>query len=179
MPLTITEALAEIKTIGKRIEKTESSMLGFLAHQFGIKDPLEAQGGSTQVVSSMMQSIIDLEQRIVTLRRGIAQANEKTLVTVASQTMSIADWLTWRREVAPKAQARLAKIAGSIRSVREQARRQGTAVVAPGAAAQQPSDVIINLDERQLANAIEHLEEVLGSLDGQLSLKNATTFIEA
>lgn len=39
-------------------------------------------------------------------------------------------------------------------------------------------DVVVNISEDELAKESEKLEEMLGALDGQLSLKNATTFAE-
>lgn len=48
MALTITEALAEIKTVGKRVEKKREFIKAFLARQDGVKDPLEKDGGSFQ-----------------------------------------------------------------------------------------------------------------------------------
>ena len=39
------------------------------------------------------------------------------------------------------------------------------------------NDVVINLDEKALADELEGIETTLGTLDGQLSLKNATTVI--
>ncbi len=43
----------------------------------------------------------DLEQRAVALRRAIQSANDKTVLAIGGSEMSIADWLVWRREVAP------------------------------------------------------------------------------
>ena len=39
-------------------------------------------------------------------------------------------------------------------------------------------DIVVNINEKELAEQAEALEEVLGSLDGQLSLKNATIYID-
>ena len=44
--LTITEALAEIKTLEKRIQKKQEFVGSFLYRQEQFKDPLAAQGGS-------------------------------------------------------------------------------------------------------------------------------------
>ena len=55
MPITITEALAEIKTVGKRVEKKREFIKSFLARQDGIKDPLEKDGGSYQAIARERQ----------------------------------------------------------------------------------------------------------------------------
>jgi hypothetical protein len=178
MSLTITEALAEIKTIGKRVEKKREAIQGFLARQDGVRDPLEKDGGSADFIKRERQAIADLESRIVGLRRGIQRANDETKVTLGGQARSIADWLVWRRDVAPGERAFLANLRAGINNVRQQARQQGASVVPAGGEATRPQDVVINVSEQELATETEQLEEVLGALDGQLSLKNATTMIK-
>ncbi len=176
MSLTITEALAEIKTIGKRMEKKREGVIPFLARQDGIRDPLEKDGGSMSFIVAERQALRDLGQRVIVLRRGIQKANDSTTVTIGSTSRTVTEWLTWRREVAPGERDFLAKLRNQINSAREKAKQQGFATVAPGTASQ-PTDVIINIGESELAAQIEGLEEILGALDGQLSLKNATVQI--
>lgn len=179
MTITITEALADIKTTGKRIAKKQEFVSGFLCRQDAIRDPLGKDGGSAQAISAERQSITDLEQRIVLLRRGIQTANEREEITIAGTTRTIADWLTWRREVAPGSQQFLSRMRQTINSVRDQAKKQGVAMVAAGSQPATFNDIIVNIDERALAIEIETLETTLGQLDGMLSLKNATVFVKA
>jgi len=175
---TITEALAEIKTIDKRLIKKRKFVLDYLVRQEQLKDPLEKEGGSQVVIDRERQAIADLEERKVQIRLAIQEANKQTELAVGKQKRSIADWLVWRREVVPTSQKFLAQMSASIRSVREDARRKGLAVVTTGDIAAKPTDVIINVNEFVLSGEIEQLEEILGNLDGQLSLKNATTYVE-
>lgn len=178
MPLTITEALAEIKTINKRLIAKRAGVNPFLARQDGVRDPLEKSGGSLSFIASERQSIRDLTTRIVALRRGIQRANDSTSITLASTTRTISEWLTWRREVAPGERDFLNQLRSQVNSLRDNAKRQGVQMIAPGSTASAPTDIIVNIDEAKLAVEIEALEETLGSLDGQLSLRNATTIIE-
>lgn len=178
MTATITEALAEIKTIGKRIDKKREFIGHFLARQEGVRDPLEKDGGSIFVIQRERQSIYDLGLRVVALRRGIQLANGSTEVTVNGITRTIADWLTWRRDVAPGDKEFLGKLRGGLNGARENAKRQGVSVVPPGGTAVQPIDILVNVDEASLAREIEQMEDTLGQLDGQLSLKNATVTIQ-
>src|SRR5947209_5771802 len=112
--ITITEALAELKTLDKRIAKKREFVLGYLLRQEMFKDPLEKDGGSVSAIKREMQSIHDLEERKILIRRAVQKANEHNTVTVARQTRSIADWLVWRREVAPVHQTFLANIRTKI-----------------------------------------------------------------
>jgi hypothetical protein len=181
MAITITEALAEIKTIGKRVEKKRDFVLSYLYRQEGLKDPLEKDGGSVEAIRREIQAINDLENRVVTLRRGIQHANDKTEVTIKDNVMTIADWLTWRRDVAPSVQTFQHTMRQRLAMVRETAKRGGSQVIGAMASVStdaKPTDYVINIDEAELARKIESLEELLGVLDGQLSLKNATIMIE-
>jgi len=180
MSLTITEALAETKTLDKRITKKREAIAGFLARQEKVKDPLAAEGGSVQFIEREEQAIADLEERLIGIRRAILKANTETLVSVNGDTRSIQDWLTWRREVAPKQQAYLVAIRGGIQKVRQECQQKGLAMVQATAqvGTAEPNDVWVNVSEKELAERIEKLETVLGTLDGQLSLKNATTTVE-
>lgn len=177
MGLTITEALAEVKTIGKRAEKKREFVNGFLYRQDGIKDPLEKDGGSVACVERERQALHDLETRVITLRRGIQLANDDTIVTIEGMARSITDWLIWRREVAPGRQAFLARMRNNLNAIRDKARREGVNMLPHGAEAQRPADIIVNINEQSLATDIEQMESVLGQLDGMLSLKNATVQI--
>lgn len=176
--LTITEALAELKTLGKRIEKKREYVLSFLYRQDGIKDPLEKDGGSVEVVRRERQAIADLETRHVAIRTAIQKKNQETPITIGDITKTIAEWLTWRKEVAPGAQEFVKKMRMNINGARNQAQQKGWGVVQPGGTAQQPADFLIMVDEAELAAAAEQFETVLGTLDGQLSLKNATVMID-
>lgn len=174
--ITITEALAEIKTIGKRVEKKKQFIGQYLLRQERLKDPLEKEGGSVEGIRRERQAIRDLQQRAVDIRLAIDAANEASKITVADQTRSIAEWLIWRREVAPAEQKFLGEIRSGIERVRQDVTKKGGAMVSVGDAAK-PDDIIVHINEGELAKEIEAMETILGALDGQLSLKNATIVI--
>ena len=165
-----------MKTIAKRIEKKQQFVNEYLFRQERFKDPLEKQGGSVSSIRAERQAIGDLRERLVAIRRAIARANMDTTITVGEMTRSIADWLVWRREVAPGIQNHLNVLRQGIQKVRNEARQKGLSVTAGESS--RPDDVIVNVDEQALAKEAEDLETVLGELDGQLSLKNATVVIE-
>jgi len=175
--LTVTEALAEIKTIDKRIAKKREFILSYLYRQEQLRDPLASQGGSAEVLRQERQSIHDLEERKVAIRRAIAAANADTILTVEGETRSMADWLVWRREVAPALQQFYGAMRDKINAVRQEAARHQVVMVAAEASAK-PGDIIVNVDEKQVQESIDTLECTLGALDGALSLKNATTTID-
>lgn len=165
---TITEALAELKTISNRLDRKYSSILQYLYRPDKLKDPLEGSGGSETFVQTEQQAIHDLHERQVAIRRAIAAANSGTYLQVGKQKRSIADWLVWRKEVAPKLSISLARMGRTLTEARNPVRR---------ATDNDKDDIVVNIDEKDLALASESLEETLGTLDGLLSLKNATVII--
>ena len=176
--ITITEALAELKTIEKRVQKKREHVTSYLSRQEGLKDPLEKDGGSAEVIKREMQAIADLLKRHVAIRTAIQKINQQTEITILDTAKTIAEWLTWRKEIAPGLQRFIEQTRQRVLQVRAQAHQKGQGVVQAGQQAQALSDVIINVDESELAKQAETLENILGSLDGQLSLKNATVTIE-
>ena len=85
----------------------------------------------------------------------------------------------WRRDVAPKQKEFLSKVTQGLKGLRENSRRQGFNVVGIGGSPQTSTDVVVNISESEIAAQAERIEDTLGQLDGQLSLKNATTFVDA
>lgn len=178
--ITITEGLAELKTISKRLEKKRNFVIGFLTRAEGIKDPLEkgVPGGSVEAIKRERQAISDLENRHLSIRMAIQKINHLTTVTIGEKTMSVAEWLTWRKEVAPGISTFQGVINRHLSQVRAQAQQRGHAVVTVPTADTKPTDVVVNIDEHALATEMEGLETVTGTLDGKLSLINATTTID-
>ena len=179
MGTTITEALAEIRTISKRVDKKRQGVMQYLARDARVKDPLEKEGGSFEYVKKERQSILDLEKRVVAIRVAIAKSNLATSLSIGSQSMSVFEWLTWRREVSKYQQEFLGALSSGIRGIRDKMQKEGKRVVAAEADADaQKGDAIVHLDEKALLGDIENMEQVLGELDGKLSLLNATTLVE-
>lgn len=178
--ITITEALADIKTIDKRLQKKRESTFGFLYRQNAVVDPMlhSEPGSSQEFIKRERQAIVDLETYKIKLRTGIQNVNARETITIDGETHTINEWLTWRKEVMPSQRDYLAQIRNRIEMMRAKAQTQNISVVSVSVDTKQYSDVVVNVDEAELAKEIEHIEMVVGTLDGQLSLKNATTFIE-
>lgn len=179
MAYTITEALAEIKTINKRMEAKCGAVGQYLARDARIKDPLERDGGSTQYIARERQALSDLEQRIVSIRTAIQASNLKSRLTVNGETRSVAEWLTWRRELATSKKNFLNSLSTAIRNLRTKVHQQGQKLIAASSEqSAEAGEVVVHVDEKALLAEIENLETTLGELDGKLSLANATTIID-
>lgn len=177
MATTITEALAEIKTIKARIDKRRGGYMQYVVRDARAKDPLEMEGGSVEFVRRERQAIGDLQQRVVDIRTAIQRANLETTLTVQGVTKTVAEWLNWRREVSAEQKNELAALTKGMTDARRLVQQRGGKVAESDAQAG-ASDVVVMVSERDLAAATDHIELVLGELDGKLSLMNATTLID-
>lgn len=183
--MTITEALAEIKTIGKRLETKRTFVLTYLCQHESLRDPLEKDGGSREALKRERQAIDDLERRIVDIRAAIARSNEGTSITIGGKTRTVTEWLAWRKDISEGSRQFLNLLRQRIAQARAQFQppadfRQRIAAMQQNVttAEQKPSNVNVFVDEQELSKESEAFEDTLGQLDGQLSLKNATTHIE-
>lgn len=174
--ITITEALAEIKTIQARIVKRKEAVMRYFARDARLRDPMEAEGGSGEFVKRERQAIGDLEGRIVDIRTAIQSKNLATIADVRGMRRSVAGWLNWRRDVSTEAKRFLVLMASGIDQARAQAQRSNAGVAGDEKEAK-AGDFIISVNERELASETEEMEALLGELDGRLSLINATTTI--
>lgn len=177
MSTTITESLAEIATIDKRLPKKAADMVEYVARFEMLKDPLAKSGGSEKYLAEQLQSFDDLLQRKITLRAAIARANAETSITINGEEKTVADWLVWKRECYQHRLGMLRKLLAQAQSARQTATQKGVAIVKAGGEPG-PEDVVVNIDEQGLLHDIDEMEEQYGRLDGLLSLKNATTIIE-
>ena len=182
MQTTITEALQEVKTIAARIQKKQDSIAQYVARDSRIRDPLEKSGGSSVFISQERQSIADLRTRLIKIRSAIQRTNLSSQMTVNGITRSVADWLTWRREVSEGEKLFLASLLIGIRKLRTDAQKIGGTVsrtaMGDNFSQQDPPNVVVNLDETELMREQESFETTFGDLDGKLSLFNAVTVLE-
>lgn len=174
--ITITEALSELNLIDKRVAKKREFVTKYLVRQEAMKDPLVSQGGSERAIQQERQAIGDLQDRKIMIRRAINDVNATTELTIEKEKRTIAEWLIWRREVLPNYRNFLNSLSGGIAGVRRDAMQKGWNVVTGEGKLE--TDVVVHIDELELANEMEQLEVIEERLDGQLSLLNARTEIE-
>jgi hypothetical protein len=180
MKTTITEALADIKTSLARIAKKRLAIKAYLGRDARIRDPMEGDGGSREFIRRELQSIYDLETRIINIRSAVQASNLACTVEIEGRAMTLANWLNWRREVSAGAKGFLDDVSRTLDQMRKQAIQRGQPITTQGNNAPNPEvgEWIVNVNERDLAEEIDRMERILGQLDGKLSLLNATTTID-
>ena len=117
------------------------------------------------------------KEEVAEIIKRIMKKLEKHEITIEGVTRTIADWLTWRREIASGEQSFTKSLFSQLQQIRQQAQQKGVNVLTSDKG-EFSADFVININEKELADKLENLEIVLGTLDGQLSLKNATILIE-
>lgn len=174
MKTTITEALAEIKLISKKIEGKAPFVISNLTRYGHMPDPL---GESKKALESEMQSYLDLGGRIIKIRRVISAANLSHEITIGERTMCIADWLIWKREVAKNQHELFDRIQSTLKQALD---RNGLSPQAYKDADGNPkfAELITNLPYQEYFDRATKVQDQLAKLDGLLSLKNATITVE-
>jgi hypothetical protein len=174
--ITVAEALARIDTYRRRIEAKQQLVDAYLFRTAAQRDPLAAEGGTAAALAAELASLDALQERTILLRRLIQHSYETTPITFGERTRSLADWLVWRREVATRRANFLEALSRRIQRARKLAARRAAGVSEVGAG--KAADVVVHLNEQELAGQAEEVEELRGYLQGQLALKNATLTVD-
>jgi hypothetical protein len=175
--MTITEALSEVNLIKKRIEKKIEFLNQNLIRADHVKDPFESEGGTAKKNESELQAVDDLHGRLVKIRSAIATANLANEITIGEKTMSIHDWLTWKREVAERTMVLTASLHKLMKAQLDRNMQQPS-VYKDEKGETQLVKLVPNFDISALLKRDEALTVTFETLDGKLSLKNATILID-
>lgn len=188
MGLTITEALGELRVIEKRLAKKREALLAFATGYEELKDPIDEDGGSPAWCLRTAQSIRDLMERHVAIRTAIQRSNLETELQLQGRKRTVAEWLTWRRELAKGSLDSNRRLLQKIEQDRKQWETKVTSLK------QQQRDTVqgdediptvrqvptlrVNVPEMTLRGQIENDEAALEEFDTKLTLLNSTTTIE-
>ena len=175
--MTITEALAEVKLLLAKIAKKKEVVLVNVTRYSHVADPFIKDGGGKEMVRRELQAIRDLDIRLVRIRLAIARANLATKLTIGTVERTITEWLAWRKEVADGERSLLMAIAGNVNKTAKQA-EQNPPAYKDETGKVKIADLLYNVDADAINLEAQGIDEVLGVLDGKLSLLNATTVVE-
>lgn len=167
---TITELLAEKKTLKKRIADKRQNLLQYIVRDDRLKDPLEAQGGSKTYITQELQAIDDLEERLVNIMLAIASTNAKIQVSLGKKTRSVAYVLIDRRE-------NWGDRTKFLSAIQSQLNRAKQLIESPRYQQQAGETIklVVSIDEKAFNEMTEQFTTMQGEVDGKLSLLNATT----
>jgi len=177
--ITITEALAELNLIKKKIEKKKPDILNNLLRYEHVADPFLKEGGSQQYIAAEIQSINSLRERFVKIRSAIAKINTETHITVNNVTRTINEWLNWKRDQATDDLLFRQQISATLKTQMDRlANSSQVPVYKDDKGENHFVKWATNTSYSEHLKAAEEIQAILDTLDGQLSLKNATIVIE-
>lgn len=176
--MTITEALQELKTLDKRIDSTREFILKYGIRQGSTIDPLDDEGGAHVAIPQRMQSLRDLFARKVSIRSAINKKNADTLLTLGGKSMTLAEWIVWRRDVFQKEIEAFRALQRQVIEARRQCIEKGMTLKDDGTQPNRVQEVSCFIPESKIQKEIETLQEIESTLDGKLSMINATTTVE-
>ena len=168
--MTITEALAEIHIIDKRLAAKRNFVLDHAAVDSRLKGTIEEKQ-----VNQARQAIRDLEDRRLRIRIVIAKANAETAVTVDSVTMHTDEWLVWKREIYPHSVQHLKSLKSALDGAKNELRALLNKPLPDG---QPKPGLDFHVSPEGVAQELEDLQATYEKLDGKLSHKNAVIFVE-
>lgn len=176
--ITITEALSQINLINKKIEAKQTKVLQDLVKYEHVPDPYQSQGGSEKMIAEEVQSIRDLQSKLVRIRGAISQANINNKISIGGRERSISDWLTWKREISKKEVQFAFNVYTNIKNALDRQSKQPQVYKPEGKDQPELAKLKVNTDFSYWIKEHEELNDLIENLDGQLSLKNATIFVE-
>lgn len=180
--LLITEGLQEIKINKALISKKRNTIHTYATRLSTTPDPLEKEGGTAKFLNSELHAIKDLEHNIVKIRLAITRKNLETNLSVKDVTKSISEWIVWRRDISEMQESSAQILISRVQQARAAHERdtkqlQKQVDMNPNVVIKE-STILVLFDEQKLLKETEKTSEILGLLDGQLSVLNATTSIE-
>lgn len=177
--VTITEALATIKLVPKRINAKLQAARGYLIRERSTTDPLEKEGGSEAFVAATRQSVGDLIEDLVKMRTAVLGKSLSTELTIMigerTTTRTVQGWIIWRREAVPLLKELQGLLAIACQSAEQNAIKLKARVVEDLGVGEGRHDILVTFHQTGFHKEVEELEMVLAKLDAELSRINATT----
>ena len=164
--VSVTKALARIKTIESRLDQKRENVGAYAARDASRVDPIKEEGGSPAYVGRLLNSIRDLESDLVGVRTAIQKSNFENKLTVCGETKTVQEWLNWRREVLPARKMFLNDILRGVDMDRRHLARRD-----------RPDDLKVHFSEEQMREELAKLVEIEKTLDEELSVYNATVTV--
>jgi predicted ribosome quality control (RQC) complex YloA/Tae2 family protein len=169
--MKLIEALKNLKTIQKRIEKN-CGMIGEYAAYVSVETPaFETEDKQRQEVASLVQSNLDLIKEFLRLKTAIEFTNLNTKVTIGSREHSISELITIRRTSGAFVPATY----GALNNRVAMQKLQNVYKTAGGVNPTEPAKLIPLYSEADKNKALAAWDEFFSAIDGKLEVVNAET----
>lgn len=176
--MTLTEALSEINLLNKKIATKKENILQHTTRVEHVTDPLEKDGGSVNFVKSELQAIEDLKTRLIKIRSAVLKANMENEIDIDGNKMTIAEWLTWKKEVAKDSMDFYSKAFQQTKLKLDRQESHPQVFKDEKTGEVKCIKVVANIDYPDYIKRHAKIDETYEKLDGKLSLKNATVTVQ-
>lgn len=171
--MKIIEALKNLKTIQKRIEKNCEQIKQYCGYVNSETPAFETEEKQRMEVNSLIQSNLDLEVEYLRLKKAVEQTNLAVIVAIGSRNYTITELISIRRVVG---KFRL-NTYNSLSPVQAMSRLQQV-YNKPGWDSTNPPKIVLVFKEEDKNRNIKDWEEFLSSIDGKLEVVNAETDLQ-
>lgn len=188
--MTIARGLTRLKTINAQIVQNNdvltnacvSSKKKSVLADMKLDLP-ENHKKAKEVVQSAMQSNEALFKEFIKIKNAITKANLTTLITVAGETMTIAEAMVLRQEVAGMAQQTLNTYSSSMNRVNAEVQRNNDTVMGNSNISADDkkfmlADTVSFVSYDKMTEMNKFINVFLAEVDGTLNEVNALTEIE-
>jgi hypothetical protein len=172
--MKIIEALKNLKTIQKRMEKNCQQIREYCAY-VSVETPVfETQEKQRAEVDALIQSNIDLEVEYLRLKKAIETTNLAVTVTIGTLTHTITELISIKRVVGKFRTATYSALTPQLALQRLQQIYNQSKGVDPT----NPAKVIVVFEEKMRNQKIREWEDFLAQIDGRLEVVNAETDLQ-
>lgn len=180
--MKLIEALKNLKTIEKRIDKNCEKIREYCAYVSVETPTFETEERQRQEVASLVQANLDLEKEYIRLKRSIEQTNLATKVSINGKEYTISELITIKGAVKGRAGAGRFRTATyqALNAQKAMQRLQQVFQQRGGVDPTNPAKVIPLWKEEDKNKALHDWEEFTSAIEGRLEVVNAETdLIEA
>lgn len=142
------------------------------------EDKFSKDGGAEKVLTSELQSIENLNLNLIKIRSAIMKANLENNIVIDGASLPIYSWLVWRKEVFNVLQRTYEDIWEKTKQEVDKSMRTPQVVKDNEGKVIELARVIPNMNHVECQKIFQKISETNDSLDGKLSLANATIVIE-
>ena len=170
--MKIIEALKNLKTIQKRIEKNCAEITQYCAYVSTEIPAFETEDKQKLEVNARIQANMDLESEYLRLKRAIEQTNLAVKITIAGRTYTITELISIKRVLGRYHTATYAALNPQA------AMNRLNDVYRKGVDAVNPARVISLYKEEDKNKNLREWEDFMSQIDGKLEVLNAETELQ-
>jgi hypothetical protein len=171
--MKVIEALKNLKTIQKRMEKNCQEITQYCAYVSTETPAFETEDKQRGEVQSRIQANLDLEEEYLRLKRAIEATNLAVKVTIGTRTFTITELISIKRVLGKFHTATYSAL--NPNAVMQRLNE----VFRKGIDGTNPAKVIVLYKEEDKNRNLRDWEDFMSQIDGKLEVLNAETELQS